>query len=352
MSFDTDFLIQAAYYLSFNLTKAVTALLQRDSYLYWPFVLCALLVALGVAYASHVRHGESFLAAIRAGFSRKLWWHASARADYRIYFVNALVLPALFAAVLFTDRHVAQWLESAFGGAGAAAGAEPTVATRVAFTLVFFFAYDLGRFAAHTLLHDVALLWEFHKVHHSAETLNPLTTFRAHPVDLAVMVCVPALTTGAAAWLFNRISAVPVSFYSFLGLHVLIFAFNLIGILRHSHVWLHYGPVWGKWLISPAHHQLHHSCEPEHIGVNRGFELAVWDRLYGTLCVPGRKGEFRMGLGDGSDAQWHNVRRMYVAPFVNAGKLVATLGRSRKRRALETEDRGALSAGLPREPRG
>jgi sterol desaturase/sphingolipid hydroxylase (fatty acid hydroxylase superfamily) len=52
--------------------------------------------------------------------------------------------------------------------------------------------------------------------------------------------------------------------------------------------------------------------------VNRGFELAVWDRLYRTLFVPGRKESFRMGLGDGTDPQWHNVRRMYVQPFVNA----------------------------------
>jgi sterol desaturase/sphingolipid hydroxylase (fatty acid hydroxylase superfamily) len=121
----------------------------------------------------------------------------------------------------------------------------------------------------------------------------------------------------------------PVSAYTFLGLHVLIFTFNLVGLLRHTHVWLHYGPRLGRWFVSPAHHQLHHSCEAKHLGCNRGFELALWDRLWGTLYVPGAREDFRMGLGDGTDAEWHHVRRMYTRPFVNAGARIAGLARRR-----------------------
>jgi sterol desaturase/sphingolipid hydroxylase (fatty acid hydroxylase superfamily) len=270
--------------------------------------------------------------ALREHFSGERWWHRSARADYRLYFANALLLPLLFGVLLFTDSHVVGMLDRLLGRAPAAgqAVADASLTSRVLFTLIFFVAYDFGRFVAHSLLHDVPVLWEFHKVHHSAETLNPMTTFRAHPLELMLMAWVPALMTGLATWTFNQFVAAKVSVYSFLGLHVLIFAFNLVGILRHSHVWLHYGPRWGKWLISPAHHQLHHSCEERHLGgVNRGFELAVWDRLYGTLYVPHRQESFRMGLGDGTDAEWHTIRRMYVMPFVNAGRLLA--GQSRRR---------------------
>lgn len=348
MSFDTQSLVHALYYVVFHLTKAITAFNQRDSFLYWPFAASALLIAIAVAYVAHVKGRErSFGSRLRDGLSGRIWWNASARADYRLYFVNALVLPLLFGFVLFSDRHVVHWLDATFGGTPAAGDA--SIVSRIAFTLIFFLVYDFGRFLAHTLLHDVPVLWEFHKVHHSAESLNPMTTFRAHPVDLVVMAWVPALTTGVATWLFNRVAAVPVTVYTFLGLHVLVFAFNLIGILRHSHVWLHYGPSWGKWFISPAHHQLHHSCEPEHAGgVNRGFELALWDRLYGTLCVPGRKTELRMGLGDGTEGEWHNVRRMYVLPFVYAARRVsAAFGRG-----VAKADAPTLNAGLPREPRG
>ena len=41
----------------------------------------------------------------------------------------------------------------------------------LAYTVLFFIAYDFGRFVAHSLLHDIPCLWQFHKVHHSAEVL-------------------------------------------------------------------------------------------------------------------------------------------------------------------------------------
>ena len=95
-------------------------------------------------------------------------------------------------------------------------------------------------------------------------------------------------------------------------------------------MWLSYGPVLGKWLISPAHHQLHHSCEPRHYGCNRGFELAVWDRLWGTLYVPPVHAEqFRMGLGDETDGHFHTLARMYLWPFAGAARWLRNRGRTR-----------------------
>ena len=326
---DHQTLFQVVFYLARSLTRAVTAFLQRDSLIYWPFLLSAIVLALIVAAVSarHEAGGEK--RSFWRYFDPKVWWHRSARADYRLYFANALILPLVFGYLLFSDAHVVNWIDAVLGrpSAGAAGNLEGvSIASRIAFTILFFIAYDFGRFVAHSLLHDVPVLWEFHKVHHSAETLNLMTTFRAHPVDLLVMAWVPLVTTGLATWTFNQFAASPVKAYSFLGLHVLIFAFNLIGILRHSQVWLSYGPRWGKWLISPAHHQLHHSCEAQHLGCNRGFEFAIWDRLYGTLYVPHKREEFRMGLGDGTDGEWHTVRRMYWWPFRNAVRHAYTLG--------------------------
>jgi sterol desaturase/sphingolipid hydroxylase (fatty acid hydroxylase superfamily) len=64
---------------------------------------------------------------------------------------------------------------------------------------------------------------------------------------------------------------------------------------------------------------LHHSCEPRHFGCNRGFELAIWDRIYGTLYVPPMRPEsFRMGLGDATDGQWNSLARLYLWPVAGA----------------------------------
>jgi sterol desaturase/sphingolipid hydroxylase (fatty acid hydroxylase superfamily) len=333
--------VEVVDYLVRHVTKAFTAFLQHDSVLYWPYLLSTLAIVIAVAiFAAHARAApekRAWWRHLREYFTREVWWHPSARADYRLYFANALLLPALFGLLLFGDLYIANLLNHALGLEPIAAprrDAPPgSVAARIAFTIAFFIAYDFGRFVAHTLLHDVPLLWEFHKVHHSAETLNPMTTFRAHPVDLLVMAWVPLVMTGLVTWGFNQLTGSPVRFYTYLGLHVVLVAGNLVGTLRHTNVWLSYGPVLNRWLISPAQHQLHHSCEPQHVGCNRGFELAIWDRIYGTLYVPQRQESFRMGLGDGTDGQWHTVRRLWVWPFVNAWKmLVRSIGSARPTR--------------------
>jgi len=306
----------AVYYLVFHLTRALTAFLQRDSYLYWPFLLSTLLLVILL--------GRRRIPGSPGFFDWRLWWHPSARADYRLYVVNALAFPVLASLLLFNDARVVQWM-SGWLGAQAAAPSSPLgeVALRVAFTLCFFVAYDLARFIGHSLMHEVPALWQFHKVHHSAQVLTPMTSFRLHPVEMFVMAWISALMTGVTTLLFNLAGA-QVSLYTFLGLHVALWVFSLIDNLRHSPVWISYGTSWGRWLISPAHHQLHHSIEPRHWGCNRGSNLAIWDRLWGTLYVPGKEPEeFRMGLGDGTEPKWNSVWRMYLAPFAGCARQVA-----------------------------
>jgi sterol desaturase/sphingolipid hydroxylase (fatty acid hydroxylase superfamily) len=314
------------HYLLLNLAKVVSVVHQRDSYIYWPYLLSSVVIAFAAwRWLSPTNQQKPWSEFFNKYFSRTLWWHPSARADYWLYVANALVLPVVFTLLVVDDRQITSLIRGLFGMPDGPAG-ETSITARVAFTLLFFIAYDFGRFVAHCLLHDVSFLWEFHKVHHSAQVLTPMTSFRAHPVELVLMAWGPIVMTGALAVGFNALVPGRISFYSFLGVHALLFVSNLIGNLRHSPVWVSYGPTWGRWLISPAHHQLHHSYEPRHIGCNRGFELAIWDRLYGTLYVPGRQPEdFRLGLGDESEAGYHHVGRMYAMPFVRAWEQINRL---------------------------
>ena len=307
----------------FFFVKALLAFLQRDSFIYWPFLISTVVIgalAWRYGYARGNATGTPSWREFRQRYLGKaIWWHPSARVDYRFYLVNAVLFPILLGPLLFGENTIARLLDGLTGlmpGGAGTGGVSAGIATKIAYTLLFFIAYDFGRFVAHCLLHDVPVLWEFHKVHHSAEVLTPMTSFRAHPVDLAVMAWGSAITTGIMAWLFHRFVDNSVGVYTFLGLHVIFWAGNLVGNLRHWQVWLSYGEKLNYWLISPAHHQLHHSAEPQHWGCNRGFEIAVWDRLYGTLRVPLNQPEtFRMGLGDETDGQWHSVGRLYLWPF-------------------------------------
>jgi sterol desaturase/sphingolipid hydroxylase (fatty acid hydroxylase superfamily) len=299
-------LYDAVYKVVFHGTKALLAPLQRDSDYYWPFLLSTVLIG-WFAWRFWLMRGALRSPGFRARFlSREIWWHPSARVDYRYYLINAVVVPVALASIWMSSASVTAWLEQLFGASAARASAsEYSILARTAYSVLFFIAYDFGRFVAHSLLHDVEWLWEFHKVHHSAEVLTPVTSTRAHPVDLAVMVWVPATFTGTLTWCFQRWIDPGIQFYTFLGMHALLWAFGLVDNLRHWHVWVSYGSMLNRWLISPAHHQIHHSAETRHHGCNRGFELAVWDRLYGTLYVPGDRQEtFRLGLGDGTDGRW------------------------------------------------
>lgn len=320
--------LDSVYFFVFHLSKALFAPLQRDSFIFWPFLLSTLLIApLAWAYWRHRGLPLSWRRFRERFLSADLWWHRSARADYRLYFTNALLVPALSAILLFNHHDVAAWLDRLLGFSPGNTGATASIGWKLAFTLAFFVAYDFGRFVAHSLQHDVAILWQFHKVHHSAAVLTPITAFRAHPVDLLIMAWGGTTAAGLAAWSFNHLAGAMVDAYLFMGLHVLIWASNLIGNLNHTPVWITYGPILGKWLISPAHHQVHHSCETRHLGCNRGSELALWDRLYGTLYVPtGPEETFAIGLDDGTTEQWQTVRHMLLEPFIGAAQIL--LGRT------------------------
>jgi len=90
MTIDPHAIHDTIVYLTYHLGKAITAFLDRGSFLYWPFLLSAIFLALVVAVVTaHARHGEerrSWRSVVREYLSGNVWWHASARADYRLYF--------------------------------------------------------------------------------------------------------------------------------------------------------------------------------------------------------------------------------------------------------------------------
>jgi len=294
--------------------------LYRQSLIWWPFLLSAFTLALFAFWFTHGRRWTALGEFRRRFLGPAIWAHRSARADYLFYLVNGALFPFVVSPLLIAGASIGTAVEAGLARLYGPIG-EPLLgllAARVVYTVVFFLAYDFGRYLAHNLLHEVPLLWQFHRLHHSAEVLTPFTNFRSHPVELFVMASVPNATTGVMSGIVWYLSGGEIGFYTFLGFHVAVAAFNSIGNLRHWQVWISFGPVLNRWLISPAHHQIHHSSAPRHFGKNRGFELAVWDRLFGTLYAPGAEEPLRFGLGDGSDGKWHSLGRMYFWPFRDA----------------------------------
>ncbi len=322
-----DISLESIMQVGQRLTRPFVAFLYGDTIIYWPYLLSAAVLAVGVTLITARGTGQNFMGAIRLQLSPGIWWSDSTKADYRYYVVNALVFGMVFAPFIIaseeTGQRISAWLSSWLGHRDTPLFEPLTI--RVAYTACFFIAYDLGRFLAHWVQHMVPLLWQFHKVHHSAEKLTPMTSYRVHPVDLILMASGGNIFGGVVTGLFYYLGAGHVTIYTFLGTHLLIGIYNLIGNLRHSHVWLDYG--WFDYIfISPAQHQIHHSYLARHINKNCGFAFAFWDALFGTLYVPKEKETFPLGLGDGSDGQWHKVGRLYGWPVTMAVRLIMGKG--------------------------
>lgn len=268
-------------------------LASADARTFAPFLAVSLIIAAAVAIAVRSR------APIRALLSPRVWWHPSSRMDVRLILTNAFLKPLLIAPVLVSAMAIAVFvferLTAWLGPAGASS--MPTWAIVLIYSATLFVVWDASRYLLHRLLHEVPALWEFHKVHHSAERLTPLTVARVHPVESLLFSLRGALVTGVLAGVFFYLFADRALQWTLMGTSGVGLLFNAVGAnLRHSHVWLSYGPAVERVLMSPAQHQLHHSLDPRDHDANYGSALAVWDWLAGSLRLAGRRRELEFGL--------------------------------------------------------
>ena len=286
---------------------------------YWFHALLSVLVAWLVLS----RRGEK--APLRRLFDRAVWGQKSALVDLRFYFLNGALLVLVLAPFAALHAGVARRLAAELTlRAGAAPSLlEPGLAAGAIVTVVAVLALDFALFLPHWLQHRVPLLWEFHKVHHSAEVLTPFTAYRFHPVDDVLNVvsvgAIAGTIDGLLLWIFPFEGAA----LTLQGVNLVTFLFYALGVhLRHSHVWLAYPRGVSRVLVSPAMHQIHHSTDPAHFDRNMGLIFSFWDRLFGTLFVPEKKLELQFGLGAGEEREFSSVTRLYLLPFRKAAARV------------------------------
>lgn len=256
----------------------------------------------------------------RALLSRRWLFGPSARIDWFYAFFNVALIGLLFGWAVVSATTIAQAIS---GGLGAAFGALPQPlltgwAAMAATTFILYLAFEAAYFIEHWLAHRVEWLWHFHRVHHLAETLGPATFHRVHPVDTIIFYNFIALFTGVGtglcAWLFGRADILTMWGENAL----LALAAYLIIPLQHSQIWIPATGWLGRIILSPAHHQLHHSDDPRHHHTNFGNSLALFDWLAGTLCVPDKKRP-KLLFGAGTyPVNPHGLNGAFLYPFVEA----------------------------------
>ena len=251
-------------------------------------------------------------------FSKQVWWHDSARLDYQYFVLVSLIKAFVIMPLILSSKEVSLWLtlglQSSLGYMEAVTWSKSSVV--LFYTIALFVAGDLTRYWLHRLLHTVPVLWEIHKVHHSAEALNPLTFYRVHPLENILFGLRFALSAGIVTGLFIYLFGAQIGLVQIMGANLFVFLFGMAGAnLRHSHIPLRYGNLLEHLFISPYQHQIHHSVELSH--KNFGGVLALWDWMFNTLHIE-KVRELEFGLKN--RAGHHTLGSMLLSPFVQIAK--------------------------------
>ena len=286
-------------------------------------------------------------AAISTICNAKILLSASAKADYTLFFLNRILL-SFFGLSLFSQLAIATFIYEILHHQDYLAPQMFSDINQIVvislFTFCFFIIDDMTRYVLHRLLHRVPFLWAFHKVHHSATTLNPMTVFRTHPVEGILFNMRGALAQGACISLFYYAFGNSIDLWTIFGVNIGVFVFHAGGSnLRHSHVHISYWHWLEKWIISPAQHQIHHSVAPKHYDKNFGVALACWDWFFGTLHHSeeySKREAMEFGLGSSTPMKSHRLKDLYLAPFKELGlplfRALITLLQNRVKRRTST----------------
>ncbi len=264
-------------------------------------------------------------ALLRLLFPRRVWLSASAKADYGFVLFNSLMVGVLFGWAVLTFNQVSIWTSTLLTGAfGPMAATEMSaVVTTTLMTVALFVAYEFGYWVDHYLKHRIPVLWEFHKVHHQAEVLTPMTNFRMHPFDSIVFYNITALSTGMANGLLSFAFGKPLGAFTIEGANLILVAFTYVTLhLQHTHMWIPFTGWLGRVLLSPAHHQIHHSMNPIHFDRNFGGCLSLFDWVFGTLHLP-TKDRQKIKFGVEPEAgDPHSITGGLITPVVRALSLL------------------------------
>ncbi len=143
--------------------------------------------------------------------------------------------------------------------------------------IVAFLLLDFARYWLHYAGHRVPFLWQFHRVHHSAEVLDASTGLRMHLVDFLQLSAVPILLFGV---LLDTSQWHPMVLPVVLSIGVAFDAFQHANLRLDTSTWRF--RLWNLVLNNPHFHSWHH-CRDGHLrDGNYSNTLIIWDRLFGT----------------------------------------------------------------------
>jgi alkylglycerol monooxygenase len=140
-----------------------------------------------------------------------------------------------------------------------------------AFTwILLFLATDFVWYWYHRAGHRINIFWSVHVVHHQSEDFN---------YTVATRITVLQAVARALFW-----SVLPLAGFPAHMIAVLLLVHGAYPFFTHTQMvgklgWLEY------IIVTPSHHRVHHSSNPEYLDKNYGDMLIIWDKLFGTFAA-------------------------------------------------------------------
>lgn len=289
---------------------ALEYFINPNKRVFWVYILSSILIA-GIYFYFNKKQ-------LKVNLSSKLWLHPSAKLDYYYFFIGYFIKVFMLFPIVVSAKTIALFInkqlylsfdfyENTFFS---------YEAVLLMYTICLFVVSDFTRYWTHRFLHTIPFLWEFHKIHHSAKVLTPITFYRVHPIENLLFGLRYSLSIGLVTGVFIYFFGAMIDVYAILGVNVFVFAFSLIGSnLRHSHVAFSYSKFLERFFISPKQHQIHHS--KKHFDKNYGGYLAIWDWAFGTLRFSKDVKVLKFGLRREQMNQYNSIANLIIAPFKN-----------------------------------
>lgn len=165
--------------------------------------------------------------------------------------------------------------------------------------------FDLLIYLQHVLSHKCNLLWRVHRVHHADIDLDATSALRFHPIEMVL------------SFFYKTFC---IFLFGFTGESILIFEIILssMAIFNHSNIHIH--PKVEKlirfFLVTPQMHIIHHSADQRESDTNYGFNLSIWDRIFGTYSHK-FSSDATIGQLYGRKKHEHRLLTLLKMPFIN-----------------------------------
>ena len=177
--------------------------------------------------------------------------------------------------------------------------------------IIFVIVMDMVIYFQHIMMHAIPMFWRLHRVHHADLNYDTTTGARFHTIEIILSICI-------------KFIAIILLGPSVLAVILFEIILNATAMFNHGNVKLPktLDKVLRWFIVTPDMHRVHHSVEKDETNSNFGFNLSIWDRIFGTYRQDVRAGQLGMTIG------LKNIRKpkdtnmilgMFLIPFKNYG---------------------------------